>query len=250
MRQMRRSNGHAPASLCRPAGLLALCCGLGAVLSGLAAPLPALAQSADVNAILGGEAPAQSAPGDPSGIRPRAFPGASPSPSPSPPNAGGNDQAAPQAAAPRGNDERWVTSDHPAENLAVISVHPLPGESCQDVLFDIRPSTRVRHDVSAGASLDFDLGELCLLGIRNESDRRTLVVRVGEELKTVAIVSDSRLNSGIALGPGREIMTPIRPLDITALTIGVEAVWDDQIDAANPVIESFGLRLAKRTPGS
>ena len=99
-------------------------------------------------------------------------------------------------------------------------------------------------------SLDFDLGELCLLGIRNESDRRTLVVRVGEELKTVAIVSDSRLNSGIALGPGREIMTPIRPLDITALTIGVEAVWDDQIDAANPVIESFGLRLAKRTPGS
>lgn len=248
MRQMRRSDGHAPATHRRPAGLLAFCCGLGAVLSGLAAPLPALAQSADVNAILGGDAPAQSAPGDPSGIRPQAFPGASPSPSPA--NGVGAGQVAPQAAAPRGNDERWVTSDHPAENLAVISVHPLPGESCQDVLFDIRPSTRVRHDVSAGASLDFDLGELCLLGIRNESDRRTLVVRVGEELKTVAIVSDSRLNSGIALGPGREIMTPIRPLDITALTIGVEAVWDDQIDAANPVIESFGLRLAKRTPGS
>ena len=248
MRQMRRSDGHAPASLRPPAGLLALCCGLAATIASLAAPLPALAQSADVNAILGGDAPAQSAPGDPSGIRPQAFPGASPSPSPA--NGVGAGQVAPQAAAPRGNDERWVTSDHPAENLAVISVHPLPGESCQDVLFDIRPSTRVRHDVSAGASLDFDLGELCLLGIRNESDRRTLVVRVGEELKTVAIVSDSRLNSGIALGPGREIMTPIRPLDITALTIGVEAVWDDQIDAANPVIESFGLRLAKRTPGS
>lgn len=250
MTRMLRSDGRFTVLFARPRGLLALAAGLAAcVAAGLASPVPALAQ-ADINAILGGEQPATGADAGTPGIRPQPFPGtpqAAPQPAPQPVP---QDQAAPAAAPDRGSEERWVTSDHPVENLAVISVHPLPGEKCQDVLFDIRPSTRVRHSPNVGGTVDFDLGQLCLLGLRNESDKRTVVVRVGEELKTVAIVSDSRLNSGIALGPGREIMTPIRPLDVKALTIGVEAVWDDQIDAANPTVESFGLRLVNRTPGS
>lgn len=224
----------------RPRRLPAALAGLTGLAAFLALSVPAPAQS-DVNAILGGETPTAGAASP--GIHAAPFPGAAQTSST--PATG---QAAPIR---RSDDERWLTSEHPVKNLSVISVHPLPGEKCQDVLFDIRPSTRVRHSPDIGATLDFDLGELCLLGIRNESDRRTVVVRVGEELKTVAIVSDSRMNSGIALGPGREIMTPIRPLDVKALTVGVEAVWDDQIDAANPTVESFALRLINKSkPGS
>ncbi|MBO0905467.1 hypothetical protein [Jiella sonneratiae] len=211
----------------------------------LALPGPVRAQT-DINAILGGETPAAGETAGTPGIRPQPFPGTVDQGTA--PQTG---RAATEVPVAKGGEERWVNSDHPVENLSVISVHPLPGEKCQDVLFDIRPSTRVRHTAAVGGTLDFDLGQLCLLGIRNESDRRTVVVRVGEELKTVAIVSDSRLNSGIALGPGREIMTPIRPLDVKALSIGVEAVWDDQIDSPNPTVESFALRLVRKDkPGS
>ena len=242
-----RSEGR---SIARPRRLRTISAGLAGVVAILAlgAASPTLAQS-DVNAILGGETPtsgADATAGTP-GLRSAPFPGDATQQASPPASA----QAAPAAPIRPGNDERWLTSEHPIENLSVISVHPLPGEKCQDVLFDIRPSTRVRHSPSVDGTLDFDLGELCLLGIRNESDRRTVVVRVGEELKTVAIVSDSRMNSGIALGPGREIMTPIRPLDVKALTVAVEAVWDDQIDAANPTVESFAIRLVNKSkPGS
>ncbi|MCE7030203.1 hypothetical protein [Jiella avicenniae] len=235
-------------SIARPRRLRTVSAGLAGFVSILAPclSLPALAQS-DVNAILGGETPAADGAGGTPGLRSAPFPGAAGQQADVP----SQGQAMPVAPLRPGNDERWLTSEHPVENLSVISVHPLPGEKCQDVLFDIRPSTRVRHSPNVDGTLDFDLGELCLLGIRNESDRRTVVVRVGEELKTVAIVADSRLNSGIALGPGREIMTPIRPLDVKALTVAVEAVWDDQIDAASPTVESFALRLANKSkPGS
>ncbi|WAP69004.1 hypothetical protein [Jiella pelagia] len=239
MTAINRSEARSTTQLRR---LRAVSAGLTAVAAILALSVSAIAQSSDVNAILGGETPTAGA-GSPA-VRSAPFPGET-GPSSDPALTG---QAAPIRP---GTDERWLTSDHPVENLSVISVHPLPGEKCQDVLFDIRPSTRVRHSPNIDTTLDFDLGELCLLGIRNESDRRTVVVRVGEELKTVAIVSDSRLNSGIALGPGREIMTPIRPLDVKALTVGVEAVWDDQIDAADPTVESFALRLINKSkPGS
>ncbi|NDW06974.1 hypothetical protein [Jiella pacifica] len=223
------------------AGLASLLACLSPCLS-----LPALAQS-DVNAILGGETPAAVEDAGTPGLHSSPFPSTAGQQA----NVPAQEQAAPAAPIRPGNDERWLNSAHPVENLSVISVHPLPGEKCQDVLFDVRPSTRVRHSPNVDGTLDFDLGELCLLGVRNDSDRRTVVVRVGEELKTVAIVSDSRLNSGIALGPGREIMTPIRPLDVKALTIKVEAVWDDEIDAASPTVESFSLRLVNKSkPGS
>jgi len=207
--------------------------------------IPAAAQS-DINSILGG---------DGGSAAPLGSQGQNGAPAPAL-------QSVPQSLqGPSGNPsasslanpqkELWLKSDHPTENLSVISVHPLPGEKCQDVLFDIRPSTRTRHSPSVQGTLDFDLDQLCLIGLRNESDKRSIVIRVGEELRTVAIVSDSRLNSGIALGPGREIVTPIRPLDIKALTIGVEAVWEDELTAANPNVEAFNLRLTNRsTPGS
>ena len=244
MTRMLRSDSGAFTGVGQPRRLAALFASLAlCAATSLAAPSTGRAET-DINAIMGGETSVDGSQAGTPGIRQQTFPGAPKDAAPS------QNGLAPATPLARGSEERWVTSDHPVENLAVISVHPLPGEKCQDVLFDIRPSTRVRHSPTIGGTVDFDLGQLCLLGLRNESDRRTVVIRVGEELKTVAIVSDSRLNSGIALGPGREILTPIRPLDIKALTISVEAVWDDQIDAANPTVESFGLRLVKRTPGS
>ncbi|MCB8837755.1 hypothetical protein [Aurantimonas sp. VKM B-3413] len=207
----------------------------------LVAATPSLAES-DINAILGNQ-PTEA----PQAVQPPVQPG--PAATVNSPQIGGETAGAPISRD--GSDERWVKSDHPLRNLSVISVQPLPSETCQDVLFDIRPSTRVRHAPEIGGTIDFDLGQLCLLGIRNESDQRTVVVRVGDELRTIAIVSDSRLNSGMALGPGREILVPIRPLDIKALTILVDAVWDDQIDKDNPTVESFSIHVTHQSkPGS
>lgn len=243
---MKRIEGTTRFSFARlRASTAGLCLGLACL---VAAASPAAAQS-DINAILGGDGAA------PLGAQSQ---GGAPAPAlQSVPQSLQGQTGAHQTEDPSASSfanpqkELWLKSDHPTENLSVISVHPLPGEKCQDVLFDIRPSTRTRHSPSARGTLDFDLDQLCLIGLRNESDKRTIVVRVGEELRTVAIVSDSRLNSGIALGPGREIITPIRPLDIKALTIGVEAVWEDELTAADPNVEAFNLRLTNRsTPGS
>ena len=69
------------------------------------------------------------------------------------------------SVAPSAADkERWVTSEDPLSALRVITVRPLPGESCQNVLFELRPSTRVRHDAAAGEVMSLEMSDLCLLG--------------------------------------------------------------------------------------
>ena len=204
----------------------------------LGAPLLGVdARANDINDILNGTveaapdpvAPAQPAP--PSVAPPAAAPGAT-----TPGTA---------AAPPR---ERWLSSEAPLDHLSVITVHPLPSENCQDVLFEIRPTKRVRHAPRAGGSLRLDLGNLCLIGLRNESDDRTLLLRVGEELRTVAITSDSRLYSGMAIGPGQEVQAPIRPLPVDRLRIAVEAVWDDRRGDDEARVDRFDVEIVSAPP--
>jgi len=143
------------------------------------------------------------------------------------------------ADAPAGDTERWLAANGPIGALSVISVHPLPGETCQSVLFDMRPSARVRHAAEPGTTLELGLGDLCLFGLRNDSDQRAIAIRLGEELRTVAIGIDSRLHSGLTIGPGHEVLTPIRPLSIEAVGFDVEVVWDDLIDSGEAVPSAF-----------
>ncbi|MCB1348898.1 MAG: hypothetical protein R3D59_05350 [Paracoccaceae bacterium] len=145
-------------------------------------------------------------------------------------------------AAPDGA-ERWLAADGPIGALSVITVHPLPGDGCQNVLFDMRPSQRVRHEAVAGEEMELGLGDLCLFGIRNDSDDRAIAIRLGEELRTVAIGIDSRLQSGLTIGPGHEVLTPIRPLSLDEVRFSVEVVWDDLIDSGKAEASAFHVLM-------
>ena len=155
--------------------------------------------------------------------------------------AAGPATAAPAGTAASTDAERWLSPDDPIGALSVITVHPLPGDGCQNVLFDMRPSQRVRHDDSAGEALELDLGNLCLFGIRNDSDNRAIAIRLGEELRTVAIGIDSRLQSGLTIGPGDEELTPIRPLSLDEIRFSVEVVWDYLIDSGQAEASAFDV---------
>ena len=147
------------------------------------------------------------------------------------------------AAGQTGDAERWLAADNPIGALSVITVHPLPGDQCQNVLFDMRPSQRVRHEASVDETLQLDLDNLCLFGIRNDSDDRAIAIRLGEELRTVAIGIDSRLQSGLTIGPGHEVLTPIRPLSLDEVEFPVEVVWDDLIDSGQAEASAFFVRM-------
>jgi len=146
-------------------------------------------------------------------------------------------------AAASGDTERWLAVDGPIGALSVITVHPLPGDGCQNVLFDMRPSQRVRHEAAADGVLELGLGDLCLFGIRNDSDDRAIAIRLGEELRTVAIGIDSRLQAGLTIGPGHEVLTPIRPLSLDEVKFSVEVVWDDLIDSGQAEANAFHVRM-------
>jgi|GEM_PF-4916240 len=145
--------------------------------------------------------------------------------------------------ADAGDAERWLPVDGPIGALSVITVHPLPGDGCQNVLFDMRPSQRVRHQATADTVLELGLGDLCLFGIRNDSDDRAIAIRLGEELRTVAIGIDSRLQAGLTIGPGHEVLTPIRPLSLDEVQFSVEVVWDDLIDSGKAEASAFHVRM-------
>ena len=147
------------------------------------------------------------------------------------------------AAAATDDAERWLAVDGPIGALSVITVHPLPGDGCQNVLFDMRPSQRVRHEASADSELELGLGDLCLFGIRNDSDDRAIAIRLGEELRTVAIGIDSRLQAGLTIGPGHEVLTPIRPLSLDEVRFSVEVVWDDLIDSGKAEANAFHVLM-------
>ena len=151
--------------------------------------------------------------------------------------------AVPAGTAASTDAERWLSADDPIGALSVITVHPLPGDGCQNVLFDMRPSQRVRHEAVAGEEMELGLGDLCLFGIRNDSDDRAIAIRLGEELRTVAIGIDSRLQSGLTIGPGHEVLTPIRPLSLDEVRFSVEVVWDDLIDSGKAEASAFHVLM-------
>lgn len=152
------------------------------------------------------------------------------------------------SSAPSDADrERWLTSGDPLSALRVITVRPLPGETCQNVLFELRPSRRDRQDPVADQTLAVAMTDLCLLGLRNDSENRAIAVRWGEAMRTIAIGTDSRLQSGMTIAPGHEVLTPIRPL-LDAVSFPVEAVWDDLIDSGEAKVSQFQISLS--TSGS
>ncbi len=143
----------------------------------------------------------------------------------------------------KGQPELWVKGKRPIRHLHIIGAHPLPGENCQQVIFDARPSVKSRFEPGSGKPAGFDIKRLCLLGLRNDSDDRAFVIRLGENFETLAISPHPDLFTGMVIEPRQQIMIPIRPLPVGTLKIPVEVTWKADLDKENPVIDKTVITI-------
>lgn len=145
--------------------------------------------------------------------------------------------------AGQGNKEQWIEGARPINHLHLIAGHPLPGENCQQVIFDGRQTVKQRFYPKQGSTISLDLENLCLLGIRNDSDSRTFLVRFGEAFEAMAIFVDPQLLIGQEILPNQQIMLPIKSLPIDQLDFPIDLIWQEQINSDNTTIDSFTLRI-------
>lgn len=141
------------------------------------------------------------------------------------------------------NHEVWVREDSPRHNLHLISGRALAGSNCVKVIFERAPMIEHRHDTSASKTVELDINNLCLLGLRNASEKKEMIVRAGEELRAVAIATTSRLFSGKRFAPMQQIFIPIRPLNVGRLSIKFEVLWADELSAKKPRIDVIQVEL-------
>ncbi|MEO0619737.1 MAG: hypothetical protein AAFZ01_10735 [Pseudomonadota bacterium] len=139
----------------------------------------------------------------------------------------------------------WVKHKSAINHVQVLAGRPLPSETCRNVIFDARPSLNKRHDVTRGKTIALTMKNLCLVGFRNDSEERTLVVRLGEAFSTLAIVLDPKLFTGYPIAPGQQITVPLRQLPVPSLDVSLEAAWEDDLEKPNPKIASATLSLAR-----
>ena len=143
----------------------------------------------------------------------------------------------------KGKEEVWVKGKKSIDHLHIIGAHPLPGENCQQVIFDARPSVKSRHEAGSGKPVSFDIKRLCLLGLRNDSDDKSFVIRIGEAFETVAISPDPNLFTGMIIEPHQQIMIPVRPLPVGVLKVPLEVTWKADLDKENPTIDKTSITI-------
>lgn len=131
------------------------------------------------------------------------------------------------------------------KHVQLLAGRPLPGDTCRKVIFDARPSLNKRHQLVSGKSVSLKMKELCLVGFRNDSDKRTLVVRLGEAFATLAIVLDPKLFTGYAIAPGQQITVPLRQLPVPELDVSIEVAWEEDLTKPSPRISSANLSLKR-----
>lgn len=139
--------------------------------------------------------------------------------------------------------ERWIEGDRPIENLQVVSSHPLPGSSCQKVIFDGERKVKKRFEPSAGGTLSFKVDELCMIALRNDSQKRAFVIRLDDGFDSLAIVADPELFTGQTIAPGQEIVIPVRPLPMAELDVAVDIVWESDLKASSPDVDRLKFRF-------
>ena len=190
-------------------GLAALAAGLGLVLA-----VPAIASEATINDMMGGGGASASS------LTTNAAPETT---APAAPAAPTDATAAARTGALGGiRSDAWLKSANAIDHLNVIAARPLPGETCQNVIFDARPYLKTRFEPGAGTRIDLQMSATCLLGFRNDSVDRRLVIRLGESFETMAIAADPQLFTGLVVAPGQQIMIAMRPLPVEKLDIGLE----------------------------
>ena len=134
------------------------------------------------------------------------------------------------AATGADNKERWVRYAAPLRNIQLIAAAPRPGADCAEVIFRRSTAITRRFDTAAGQRIRLPLGKTCWIGLRNGSDQRTLVLRVGEAFQQLAINPSPQLVTGRELKPYEKLQIAIRPLSLDRLDVSFEATWTDKLD--------------------
>lgn len=135
-------------------------------------------------------------------------------------------RAAPDTAAgPAPEREAYPVTEEAVSAIRVIVGRPLPGETCRDALFEARPLVRTRLEAEAGTTLKVPLADLCLMEFRNDAVDRSLELRVGQDLATLAITADARLFSGLTLAPNQLTTVALRDLPVGRLELSVDVHW-------------------------
>ena len=131
--------------------------------------------------------------------------------------------------------ELWVPSSAPLGSVQLIVAQPEANATCQDVIFKRRQPIPVRHEAGAGKHLKISLESACWIGLRNGSDKRSVVLRIGEALQRLSIMPTPQLIVGQTLGPHEQIQIALKPLKIDRLEIDLEAVWIDDVENGSKV---------------
>lgn len=127
--------------------------------------------------------------------------------------------------------------------LTVTVERPGTGQTCEDVILGGQPAVISELAFAPDAVVEVSLDGLCGLGFRNATEEKAIALRVGEGLRSVAIVSDPRLYSRLPLRPHQLVAVPIRPLNVEAVAIDVRTSWDGQPE----VFERFTIELIRGT---
>ncbi len=201
--------------------------GLAAITALSLATVPVLAS--DVNDIIGGSGTATTA----KTVAPKVVP------TPSTTEGG--------TGAQLDKQEAWVKHADAINHVQLLAGRPLPNDTCRNVIFDARPSLKKRHSLVSGKNINLNMKDLCLVGFRNDSEKRTLVVRLGEAFETLAIVLDPKLFTGYAIAPGQQITVPLRQLPVPSLNVSVEVIWEDDLEKPTPRINQATLSLKRES---
>lgn len=140
------------------------------------------------------------------------------------------------------NKELWIQHAAPLRNVQLIAAVPKPGEDCAQVIFQRSSALTQRYEASAGQRIRIDLTKTCWIGLRNGSDKRSLVLRVGEGLQQLAITPSPQLLTGRELKPLEKLRLALRPLAVAKLDVSLEVTWVDQLNSGGTV-ESMTLEF-------
>lgn len=139
------------------------------------------------------------------------------------------DSGAQTAPVTGGEKELWVQRVEPLSNVHLIAAQPTAGGTCREVIFARQPAVPHRLTTAAGNRIKIPLDTVCWIALRNGSDTRSLVLRLGEALQRLAIVPTPQLLVGRELRPHEQVRIALKPLQGQAVEVPLEVAWIEDI---------------------
>jgi len=128
--------------------------------------------------------------------------------------------------------ERWIEASRPLGSVQIIAASAQNGIDCQKVIFERAAALPVRYEPKPGDTFRVDLEQVCWIGLRNGSEARSVVFRMGEQMARIAVTSVSDLVTGTTLTPKEQLRIPLRSMRSNGLPVSLEVIWEDKIKTA------------------